>query len=278
MDKLQPDITFDDSEVEDQQPEQQAETEGQETDSASATDDTAKEQAVEFTPEQQKKFNREIGKKVAKIRETERENQRLMRKNQELEQRLPQDQRPVVPPMPDPWALTDEQYRQQAQMRDEALKKQIAYDAQQQQFMQDQHRQRLEEQQRIEFERQESRNRNAELYKKRVLQSGISESELESAGYFVASALGEESPLTDIILAQDDGPLLTIYLGRNPQELDELLQERDPLKAAVKLVTEIKAKAGTLKRKTSTAPDPISTPRNTGAGSRNYGADGATYE
>jgi hypothetical protein len=276
MDKLQPDITFDDSEVEDQQPEQQAETEGQETDSASATDDTAKEQAVEFTPKQQELFNREIGKKVAKIRETERENQRLMRKNQELEQRLPQDQRPVVPPMPDPWALTDEQYRQQAQMRDESLKKQIAYDAQQQQFMQDQHRQKLEEQQRIENERIVALESDAEQYRTRALKVGVNSEDLAAAGMAV-NQFGIDNALAEMILKDADGPLITLYLSKNLIEL-EALSKMNTLQAAVKLVTDIKQKAGTLKRKTSTAPDPINTPRNTGAGSRNYGADGATYE
>ena len=272
MNKLQPDITFDDSEVEDQQPEQQAETEGQETDSASATDDTAKEQAVEFTPEQQEKFNREIGKKVAKMREIERENQRLLRERQELEARLPKQTRPIVPDVPDPYALTDEQFRAQIRQREEIMRQQANYDAQQQILLQ----QQQAEHRRIENERIVALESDAEQYRTRALKVGVNSEDLAAAGMAV-NQFGIDNALAEMILKDAYGPLITLYLSKNLIEL-ESLSKMNTLQAAVKLVTDIKQKAGTLKRKTSTAPDPISTPRNTGAGSRNYGADGATYE
>ena len=272
MDELQPDITFDDSVAEDQQPEHQAEPEGQNTGSASATDNTDNDRAVEFTPEQQEKFNREIGKKVAKMREIERENQRLLREKQELEQRLPKQTRPVVPDVPDPYALTDEQFRAQIRQREEILRQQATYDAQQQILLQ----QQQAEQRRIENERIVALESDAEMYRTRALKVGVNSDELATAGMAV-NQFGIDNSLAEMILKDEDGPLITLYLSKNLIEL-EALSRMTTLQAAVKLVTDIKQKAATLKRKVNTTPSPIDAPRNSGVGSRNYGADGATYE
>lgn len=272
MDKLQPDITFDDSEVEDQQPEQQTETEGQLTDSASATDDTAKEQAVKFDERQQEKVNDLIADKVRKQREAERKAERLEKELAEARAQMPKQTRPIVPEVPDPYALTDEQFRAQIRQREEIMRQQATYDAQQQILLQ----QQQAEQRRIENERIVALESDAEQYRTRALKVGVNSEDLAAAGMAV-NQFGIDNALAEMILKDADGPLITLYLSKNLVEL-EALSKMNTLQAAVKLVTDIKQKAATLKRKTSTAPDPINTPRNTGAGSRNHGADGATYE
>lgn len=246
--------------------------EGQETDSASATDNTDKDRAVEFTPEQQEKFNQEIGKKVAKLREIERENQRLLREKEELEKRLPQSTRPTVPDLPDPYALTNEEFQTQLRKREELLRQQASYDAQQQLAEQG----KQAEQRRIENERIASLESDAESYRTRAVKAGVSSEELATAGMAV-NQFGIDQSLAEMILKDEEGPLITLYLGKNLVEL-EALSKMNTLQAAVKLVTDIKQKAAALKRKVSAAPDPIDKPRPGGAAPRTYGADGATYE
>jgi len=281
MSELQPDndlaIEFDDSDHEEpEQVEQEASegSEGQETDSDPASDDTAKERAVEFSEEQQRVLNEAIGKKVFKQREAERERDRLAKELEELRKQVPAQRRPEVPELPDPYALTDEQYKAQQAKRDQALREAAAFDARQQSL--NEQAQRLQAQQ--EQARQDELMAVVGTYTQRAKALGVKPEELQEASQVCgAFGLGGNDPLTQFILADDQGPLITKYLAKNPLELEQLVA-MPATQAAVRIATTIRAKAVALKPKVNTAPDPVDTPRSTGTGQKKRGPVGATFE
>lgn len=263
-----------------EQEEDLPETEGQEVeetpepDSESATDsgNPTHEKPVEFTEEQQKIFNDAVGKKVFKLREKEREAEALRKRLEELEARIPQQGRPVVPDAPDPFALSEQEYRQRLSQRDQAIREAAAFEAQQQ-ALQWQRRQAEEQQQRRAMERQQEEVR---AYADRANKLGVAAAELQEAGTLVAS-YGIDPALVQMILSDDHGPLLTKYLAKNQHELENLVQMPVTM-AAVRLATELKSKAVAMKPKVTTAPDPLSQPRNAGISPKPKGPRGATFE
>lgn len=263
-----------------EQDDEPTETEGQEVeetpepDSESATDsgNSAHEKPVEFTEEQQKIFNDAVGKKVFKLREKEREAEALRKRLEELEARIPQQGRPVVPEAPDPFALSEQEYRQRLVQRDQAIREAAAFEAQQQ-ALQWQRKQAEEQQQRRAMERQQEEVR---AYADRANKLGVAAAELQEAGTLVAS-YGIDPALVEMILADDHGPLLTKYLAKNQLELERLVQMPVTM-AAVRLATDLKSKAVAMKPKVTNAPDPLSQPRNAGISPKPKGPRGATFE
>ena len=258
------------------------ETEGQETeaeqpetpDSEPAPDsaNSTHEKPVEFTEEQQRIFNEAVGKKVFKLREKEREAEGLRKRLEELEAKIPQQGRPAVPDAPDPFALSDIEYRQKLVQRDQAIREAAAWEAQQQ-ALQWQRQQADLEQQRRQQERQQE---EVKAYATRANKLGMSAAELQEAGTLVAG-YGIDAALVEMILGDDHGPLLTKYLAQNQLELERLVQMPVTM-AAVRLATEVKSKAVAMKPKVTTAPDPLNAPRNAGISPKPKGPKGATFE
>jgi hypothetical protein len=281
MSELQPDnaleIEFDDAEQEKPDQVEQddgQESEGQETDSESATDNTAKERAVEFSEEQQKVLNEAIGKKVFKQREAERERDKLAKELEEIRKQIPKERRPEVPELPDPYALTDDQYRQQQAKRDEALRSAAAYDARQLQLQEQEQRVRAQQEQ----ARQDALMEVVGSYTQRAKKLGVKPEELQEAAQTCgAFGLGGNDPLTQFILSDEHGPLITRYLAKNPLELEQLVA-MPATQAAVRIATAIKQKAVALKPKVNTAPDPVDSPRSSGTSQKSRGPVGAIYE
>lgn len=281
MSELQPenDYDIDSSETEEvvqdhEETDVEEVSEDQETGSDSATDDTAKERAVEFSEEQQRVLNEAIGKKVFKQREAERERDRLAKELDELRKQVPAQKRPEVPELPDPYALTDEQYRQQQAKRDDALRQAAAYDARQSQLQEQEQRVKAQQEQ----ARQEQLREVVGTYTQRATKLGIKSEELQEASQICgAFGLGGNDPLTQFILADEQGPLITKYLAKNPLELEQLVN-MPATQAAVRIATLVKQKAVALKPKVNTAPDPVDSPRSSGTGQKTRGPVGATFE
>ena len=265
-----------------EQEEDLPETEGQETeeektetpDSEPAPDsaNSAHEKPVEFTEEQQRIFNEAVGKKVFKLREKEREAEALRKRLEELEAKIPQQGRPAVPDAPDPFALSDVEYRQKLVQRDQAIREAAAWEAQQQ-ALQWQRQQADLERQRRQQERQQEEVR---AYATRANKLGVSAQELQEAGTLVAG-YGIDAALVEMILNDDHGPLLTKYLAQNQLELERLVQMPVTM-AAVRIATDVKSKAVAMKPKVTTAPDPLNAPRNAGISPKPKGPKGATFE
>jgi len=279
MSKLQPDdggYLIEQEEI-DETPETEDQVEQEETpepDSESATDsgDSQHEKQVEFTEEQQKIFNDAVGKKVFKLREKEREAEALRSRLEELERMVPQQGKPAVPEAPDPFALSDAEYRQKLVARDQAIREATAWEAQQQATLWQRQQAQLEQQQR----QQERQQEEVKAYATRAKQLGITPAELQDAGTLVAG-YGIDPALVEMILADDHGPLITKFLARNQMELERLTQ-MPVTAAAVKLATDLKAKAVAMKPKVTNTPDPLNRPRNAGISPKPKGPAGATFE
>jgi flagellar biosynthesis GTPase FlhF len=268
--KMEPEDTLDEAyELE------EVETEGQETDSDSSPDTEEvqeKQTKPVFDEQQQQVFDKAIADKVFKLREKEREAEELKQRLQSLEQQIPKQERPNVPKEPDPYALSDQEYQQQLRLRDEAIARQAAFDAQQR--FQQQEAQRLQQEQLMK--EQEALNEKVATYSQRAVQLGISNEELQAAGNAVAS-FGISDDVVNYILDDDLGPAITKYLSQNVTELDAI-RAMSPAQAAVRIATHVRDKAAALKPKVNAAPDPVEQPAKAGVAPKARGPKGAIFE
>jgi hypothetical protein len=274
--ELQPDdggyLIEQDEPLETEDQEEQEETLDPDSESATDSANSAHEKQVEFTEEQQKVFNDAVGKKVFKLREKEREAEALRRRLEELEAKIPQQGRPQVPESPDPFALSDVEYRQKLVQRDQAIREAAAWEAQQQALQWQRQQAQFEQQQR----QQERQQAEVMAYADRAKKLGVAAAELQEAGTLVAG-YGIDPALVEMILADDHGPLLTKYLAKNQLELERLVQMPVTM-AAVRLATDLKSKAVAMKPKVTKTPDPLNQPRNSGVSPKPRGPSGATFE
>ena len=276
MSELQPEDNYeyeseDDVTTEPEVEETEDSAEEQDTDSAPEAGETP-EKEIKFDEEQQRVFNDAVGKKVFKLREKEREAESLKKQLDELQAKLGERQAPKVPDLPDPFRLSDEEYRQSQHRRDQALRAAAEYDMQQQAVQQQQQALKQQEWQK----QQEEMTTKVKSYSDRATTFGITPEQLQEAGNAVAQ-FGIDESLVNIILDETDGPLITKYLAKNPLELDAL-RYLPPAQAAVRIATEIKQKAASLKPKVNNAPDPLEQPHGAGSSPKPRGPKGAVFE
>lgn len=276
MSELQPEDHYEYDDAEDVTAESEVEetedsVEEQDSDSAPEAGETP-EKEIKFDEEQQRVFNDAVGKKVFKLREKEREAEALKKQLEELQAKLNERQAPKIPDLPDPFRLSDEEYRQNLARRDEALKAAVAYEQEQRAIQQQQEALRQQELQR----QQEEMAQKVKSYSDRATKLGITPEELQVAGNTVAQ-FGVDEALVGIILDEPEGPLITKYLSKNPLELDAL-RYLTPAQAAVRIATDIKKKAASLKPKVNNAPDPLEQPHGAGTAPKPRGPKGATFE
>lgn len=219
--------------------------------------------------EEQRKI---VAEHAFKRREAERKAREAEDRLKTLEQKLNQHDRPVVPELADPLTLSDQQWQEQLKRRDEAIRQAAEWDTQQR-LSQDQQRQLEAERQR---QQQEVLQRSVKDYSERAVKLGLKPEELQQAGNLVGR-FGLAGELVQMILEDDQGPLITKYLAQNVDELDRLAS-LNPLQAAVQIATTVKQKAAALKPKVSTAPSPVTHVRGAGVAPADYGPDGVTYE
>lgn len=219
-----------------------------------------------LSPKAQEAVNRAINRQHAKYREQQERADALQEQLDRL-QGSQQEQRPVVPPVPDP---LDDDFDQKMQERDDAIKRQWQYDAQQQQRQQqEQQRQRgqLEEAQKAFVAK-------AVSYKQRADAMQIDPQALQMAGAMVSN-YGLSDVITDHILGHDKGPLITQHLAANLNDLEKL-GGMDPISAGLFIATSIVPKLSAGKTKTS-APPPPETVDGSAAPPTKRGPPGATY-
>jgi hypothetical protein len=276
MSKLQPEDNYEyDSEEDVTTEEEVVETEDsdedQDTESAPEAGENP-EKHITFSEDQQRILDEAVGKKVFKLREKEREAEALKKRLEELEARVPEQRRPNVPAIPDPFAVSDEEYRRQLYLRDEALKQAIAFDQQQQMLRQQKEQLHYQQQQK----QQEALTERVQSYSQKATKLGIKAEDLQVAGNTVAQ-FGIHEDLVQYILEEDQGPLITTYLSKNLLELEKL-REMSPTQAAVYVATTVKQKAAALKPKVNNAPDPLEQPHGAGKAPKPRGPQGAVFE
>ena len=179
-----------------------------------------------------------------------------------------QPQRPTIPELPDPY---DDNFDQLIVARDKAIQEAAIFDAKQQQS---QAQRESVEQQRI-AQQQQQLVTAVKTYSDRAATLNISPDALQVAGQTVA-AYGIDNQLASYILSDEQGPLITTYLAQNPSELEKI-NTLTPMQAAVYLETNIKPKAGSVKRNNS-APAPADTLNGGGVAPRQRGPKDATFE
>ena len=243
----------------------------EDNDESGETDGDDGEPKVKFTQEQQRIFDREIGRKIAKQREAERELEALRQRLNEIEQRQSDVGDPnmiEIPPMPDIW---DDEYESKVAARDKALEERALAKARMQ-ALEDQRMRQLQEQQRREAEDLRAK---AQTYTERAVDLGVSPDELKVAGRVVAS-VGMDDSLVKYILTSEEGPAITVALSESPADL-EALATMDPVSAAVHLERNIVPKVKR-KVKRQRPPEPVETLRGSGVPEEERGPKGATYE
>lgn len=222
-----------------------------------------------FSEDQQRIVDEIVAKKTYKLRETERQAEELKRKLAELEAKIPKEREPEIPALPDAW---DDDYAEKMAQRDQAIQRRAAYDAKQA---------ALREQQ-IALEQQTLANRQREYvetvtaYSERAKKLGVSAEDLAKAGQTVAT-FGVSEDIANYILTDDQGPLITTYLGRNLAELEKLTK-MSPMKAAAYIENVVRKNAAVSGKKTTRAPAPVEPLRGGGAKTDHPALDGVIFE
>lgn len=222
---------------------------------------------VEFTPEQQEFINTEIvGKKVAKIHEWQNRAEKAEREAQELRRYAPKDERPVVPDPPNPYAPD---YEKLVKERDEALAKQIRWDAEQR------HRseQALQKQQEHQNAVINAHVARVQTYAQRATDSGIQPETLQQAGAVVENFI-QDQLVTNHILEDDQGPGITMYLAKNPAEAQKI-SSMTPNRAVIYINETIRPRVVRNSKPKDPPPEVI---RGKGAQESQPGPKGATFE
>lgn len=199
-------------------------------------------------------FNKQYGEKKQLERDLQLERDRLA----QFEQAERDRQAALIgdiPPIPDAF---DDDYEQKIAARDQALVEQARFNAQNQSYMQ----QQQQAQQQAAQAQQQHVHDSMVNYTKKANELGIKQEELQSAGNAVAG-YGLSDDLVLHILGDSDGPLITKHLAANPQD-GWKLASISPYEVG-NFLNEVKAKAGALKPKKSSAPNPATNLRGNGA-------------
>lgn len=112
----------------------------------------------------------------------------------------------------------------------------------------------LSEQQQ-QAQKQIEQQKTVQSFAKRAIDGGYSIEQIEQAGTALVNA-GLNQDLQMLLLEDEAGPQMTMYLAKNPELALELVSQ-STAKAAVMLATKVKAAAVSAKPKVSKAPDPI---------------------
>lgn len=214
-------------------------------------------------------FTKRIHKKHHELMEERRARLAVEAELQKLRTQQPQEQRPEIPPVPDPY---DEDFDDKMKQRDKAIVDAQAFDVRQSQ----QQAQQQEAQQRAAQEQQQKFANDAQEYAKRATALNVSKEKLQAAAQTVA-AYGIGMELTQHIIQDEQGPLITTYLAENPDELERIVT-LDPMGAAVHIATAIKPKLVAGNSMDSDPPPPADTLSGGGAPPQERGPKGAKFE
>ena len=224
-----------------------------------------------FSEEGQQVFNAKMAEGKRAQRELEADKQKLAAQLQEIQAQLPQNQRPTLPELPDPYSLSDEEYREAITQRDTRVQEIATFDANAN--AQAQYNQSLQAQ--AAQKQQEQIQTTVGGFNDNAKKHGIEAAELNQAINTV-NQYGISEDLGLHIMGRNDGPLIAKFLAANPLELDNL-NSVTPLQAAVMIETQIASKAAALKPRTTNAPDPLQPLQGGGSTPKERGPKGATY-
>ena len=221
---------------------------------------------VVFDDAQQGKFNEEMSKKTAVIYKERQRADSLQAQIDAINAAKPKPERPAIPPVPDQFADNAQELHA---ARDKAIADAARFDANELAASEQAvNATAAQEQQVID-----SINVVTADYASRSVNLGIKDADLKQAGVVVAQ--GMNGDVVGHIVQQPNGPQITMYLSKNPIEL-EALNQMSPMNAAVHINSVIAGKAS----KAGTAsqiPNPPKAINGKGAPEGDEGPAGATY-
>jgi type II secretory pathway pseudopilin PulG len=238
-----------------------ADVENLEIDSELAPDSEAEHEEqpqVDNEAVNQEAINKAINKKHFEMKQAERERDQYAAQVAEFQKQQREAQAAKVgniPPKPDAF---DDDYDEKMEARDEAIRQQSEYNAHQSYY----NNQQQYQQQQANEAKQAELQKQVLTYTNRATELGIKPDELQAAANTIVN-YGINDDLQMHILADKDGPLITKYLAANPQDGFELAS-MSPYGVG-RFLDGIKAKAQTLKPKTTNAPKPATNLQGNGA-------------
>ena len=228
--------------------------------------DTAPEDTTE-TVEPKVDYNKVIAQKAFESREHKREAESLRQELAAIKEKEAILQEPMILPVPDQY---DDDYAEQMDARDKSIQDKAQYDA----------GIKIQAEQ-AEYQRQKQNqaqinqvNERGNQYKENSIKLGVDQTQLGEAANIVAN-YGIRQDVAMELLAEEQGPLITLYLAQNPQALDAI-NTANPISLG-NVWSDIKNKASGLAKKTTSTPDPVETQKGSGVAPKNRGPSGATY-
>ena len=215
-------------------------------------------------------FKKAIDKQHFKFREEQRRANDLEERLNSLEsQNKPVTVQDIaIPPMPETW---DENYDQKMRERDAAIGQNATNEAVKSQQAQA-NAEREQEQQREEVKKVQKLNTD---FVDNANKLGVNKDTLATAQQVVVD-YGVSQEIAHAIITDPNGPLIIQHLAANPLDLYDL-SNGNSFQSGQKW-TEIQTKSAALKPKTSSTPKPSTSVNGGGAGVKERGPKGATFE
>lgn len=232
------------------------------------TDQPEQEEKVTLDDRQQEILNKAINRQVGKRKEIEEQLAKAQQELEELRQKVPKNQRPEVPNLPD---MSDPEFEAKLEARDEAIRKQQEWDYNERQRSEAE----LQQQQAVQKQQQEAALQTLQSFGKNAEDLGISTNQIKENFQTLAN-LGVDNSVTAYILEDPIGPQIADYLAKNPNELDGL-KNLSAQRVAVKIATEITPKAKESQKRIDTPPAPPETLRGGAGGDYDDGLAGVEY-
>jgi hypothetical protein len=260
-------IVFDDGEDEsaDEPVQAEADSDEGETEGDEPEED---ENKVIFSPEQQEVFNREIGKKVAKEKEAQRQIDDYKAKLNAYEQKQnPQPNRVDLPDYPD-------KYEDNFQQKLEDYNKAVSHNANMdfQERLMTQAKATAEAKQQAESKEKQTNVIN--MFTDNATKAKISEADL-SASLDLAAAFNLDVGLREYMMQDALGPQIVVALASDPANL-EAFAAMSPLQAVAHIESKIKPSINNKVGKRP--PPPPKHLKGKGAAEGDGGVPGVTYE
>ena len=259
--------------------EQLVETDNLDMASESSADSGENHEAkVTFDEAQQRVMDRVIAEKTFKTRKAERELADYKAQHTQSVQPVI-EQRPVVPELPDPYDVSEDEFRQTVANRDAALVAANNYDVRQHQVQQNQVFEQQNQQNALIKQQEDLSQSYSDTAKKvgfdeaRILQDAQA---IQGFGGFHPTA-GVE--LAQHIMRDEQGASINAYLAKNPIELMNI-QAMEPMVAYNHIMSSVKTKAATMAPKPTSAPAPAGTLSGSGVPHNDRGrfTQNATFE
>lgn len=234
------------------------------TESIESTESTEKPAAEESSDP--KGYTKAINKKHYELMEERRTVEKLRAEMEELKAAIPQETRPAIPDIPDPY---EDDFDAKIAARDKAIKDAAAFDEAQRIQRENEQAAIAQEQER---QRQELLKRE-KVFTERAAASGISDNEIATSVQTVAAYGGVGNDLANYLLESDQGPAIISHLAKNPDQIIAL-QGMTPIQGAVYVASTIAPNVS----KPNAAPPPVDALGGGGAPPEQKGPKGATYE